>query len=402
MVSFLSSRASSSILFKRGKIGNLEIRNRFVRAATSETMADKNGGATDSLIRLHAELAEGEVGLQVLGHTYVHPTGKNDEGQTSLCDDSVIPSFRELTDAVHSHDGRIFAQLSHAGSYSRVPTIQPIAPSPVPNPLTGRVPKEMTNDDIREIIDAFGKAAGRAKKAGFDGVEIHGGHGYLISAFCSPYMNRREDDWGGSPEKRDRFMIEVYRRIREEVGHDYPITLKMGVEDMVENGLKIEESCRRAVKLEAIGLNAITVTCGIRTKQRGSTKTYIAVSGWRALKDLLFHRVFTKPEEEAFFAIYSKSIKSVVKIPVMLVGGIRSTEMMNRILNESVADFICLARPLIREPTIISQIKNGRKGLVDCTSCNICLNHSGDDPLRCWRKNPAWLLYHILLRVSRL
>ncbi len=389
----------SSVLFTSKEIGNLTVRNRFIRAATSETMASNEGEVTDSLVELHERLAVGGVGLQILGHAYVHPSGRYHHRQTGIHADSLLSGLTRLTKKVHEKGGLIFAQLTHAGSQTRANPGEASAPSPVQNPLTGTIPRELTEEEIWEIIEHFGAAARRAVEAGFDGIHIHGANGYLISEFSSPFSNRRTDQWGGDERRRDRFLMEVYQTVRKSVGSDFPVTLKLGMEDAVPDGLTIHESIDRASRLEADGLSAIEVSCGVMVAPTNSARKYVAVDTTRALSDLLWHRLFRKGTSEGYFLPYATALKRRLKIPIILVGGLRTVENMEKLVARAEADFIALARPFIREPALVSQIRGGRRGRVSCTSCNLCLDHEGEFELMCWRKSKRLLARALYKRV---
>lgn len=382
------------LLLQEGAIGRLRIPNRFVRPATSETMGTARGEVTEEHIALHTALARGGVGLNITGHTYVHPRGQYYHRQTGIYSDDLIPGLRRLTQSVHGAGGRIFVQLAHAGSQSRIPTHTPLAPSPVPNPLTGHVPAEATEADIADVIAAFGAAARRAMEAGFDGIHIHAANGYLLSEFNSPLTNLRTDGWGGDAGRRGRLLAEVYGAIRQAVGPDVPVTAKLGVADAVPGGVTVAESVARAVRLAELGLDGIEVSCGLMSDRTDSCREYVGVDRRRALADRLYHRLWGEPAGEAYFLEYARAIKGRLSIPVMLVGGMRTVERMAQVLSDGDADFICMARPLIREPNLPQQIAGGRRGMVDCTSCNLCLMHEGKDSLRCWRKSWGTLLDH--------
>lgn len=387
-------------LFSPGRIGAVEIRNRFIRSSTSEGMADEDGFITPQYRALHRDLARGGVGLNFTGHACVLPNGKSMPGMTGMYDDAQIPLLRQLTETVHAEGGRIFAQLQHCGSQSLAPDITPIAPSVIANPQFHRVPVEITSAQIAEVIAAFGEAAGRVKAADFDGLHVHAGHGYLISEFLSPHSNKREDEWGGSLENRQRFGIEVYRSMRAEVGPEFPITWKLGLQDFVPDGLVLEEGMETAARFDAEGVDALEGSAGLMSPIAESARTYVGVSRRRALEDGLVHRLFSRPRSEAYFLGWAKELRRRVDCPIILVGGLRSTQMMNGAVAEGHADFISLARPLIREPDLVNQIRAGRRGTVDCVSCNICLMHDGRDPLRCWRASKLDLAKHGFLRIT--
>ena len=392
----------SSPLFEPGRVGPVEVRNRLVRAGTSETMAGADGEVTDDLVDLYATLARNEVGLIVTGHLYCEPRGRYAVRQTGIHSDERLVGLRRLTDAVHRHGGRIFAQVAHAGSQSRVPDNEPLAPSPVPNELTGREVGEASAEEIETAIGAFVTGARRAAEAGFDGVHVHGANGYLISEFVSPLTNRRSDAWGGSEENRDRFALEIVRRAREALPDGVALTMKVGFVDAVREpgGLGLDESVRRATRLVAAGLDAIEVSCNVMRRPTDSARQYVAVDRRRAVDDLLLHRVLERPEPEAYFAPWARALRERVDTRIVLVGGLRRRETMERVLADGTADFVALARPFIREPDLARQLAQGRAGRVDCTSCNLCLMHEGHHSLRCWRVPRRRLVHHAAYRVT--
>src|SRR3984957_3303916 len=377
-----------------GKIGSLVIGNRLIRAATSETMASEQGEVTDELIGFYSELARGGAGLLITGHAYVDQGGQCSARQIGIYADRLVPGLAGLVTAVHQHGGRIFCELSHAGSQSVMPNFDPIAPSIIENAIFARQPREMSADDIEKIIAAFAQAARRAAAAGFDGIHIHGGNGYLISQFNSPFSNRRSDKWGGDAYRRSRFFLAVYDAIRAAVGADMPITARYGIADSGPDGLQLDEGMARLATLAAHGLNAVEPSYGLMTSYLENIRPYVAVSPARAVQDWLLPRLWSPARLEAYYLPFAKAVKAAVDIPVILVGGVRSTDLMARILRAGEADFFALARPFIREPHFPRSLKEGRRGLLDCVSCNICLQYDGIDPLKCWRKNPADLALH--------
>jgi 2,4-dienoyl-CoA reductase-like NADH-dependent reductase (Old Yellow Enzyme family) len=380
-------------LFQPGRIGTLETRNRLVRAGTSETMATEEGAVTPQYVALYETLARNGVGLLLTGHLFCAARGQYARRQTGLHHDGLIGGLRALTDAVHRHGAPVFAQLAHAGSQSRVQAGEPLAPSAVPNALTGREVRAAGEEEIAEAIEAFAAGARRAVAAGFDGIHIHAANGYLISEFSSPVANRRTDGWGGSAEARDRFALEVVRAVRAAAGPDVPVTLKLGMVDAVPGGLTLEESVRRAGRLVAAGLDGIEVSCGIMRLATDSARQYVAVDRRRALEDLLVHRLAAEPAAEAYFVPW-------VDTTILAVGGMRTTHTMEAVLAAGDADFIAMARPLIREPDLVAQLAAGRTGGVDCTSCNICLMHEGHHSLRCWRTPRRRLVQHAAFRLA--
>lgn len=386
---------TTPIYLQPGSIGNVTLENRIVRASTSETMATASGDATPHLANLYGTLAAGGAGLILTGHIYVHPRGQASANQPGLYEDSQVEPMRQVTRAVHDNGGVIFAEIGHAGSQTMMPEVGPIAPSPTANEMYGLEPTEATSEDIETVIDCFGNAARRAKEAGFDGIHIHGGNGYLISEFSSPITNRRADEWGGDAARRDRFFLSVYDAVRAAVGPDMAVTARLGVGDSVPGGLDEPESVARVRQLRDRGLDAIEVSYGIMKSYLENIRPYVAVDAAQAARNVLVQRL-TKPKgPEAYYRQFARMVKEQVDIPVILVGGIRTTETMADVLSSGDADFLAMARPFIREPDLVRKLEAGRTGTVECVSCNMCLAHDGFDPLRCWRTSPLAVAQHV-------
>ena len=349
-----------SILFEPIKIKNLEVRNRFVRSATYDGCSDRNGGVTEKQIKLYTDLADGGVGLIVTGIAYVHPSGQISPFQNSLAHDAPIPGLKRLTRAVHDRGAKIAVQLFHAGRES-ARFLEPkkeraIGPSIVPDdPFFQKEYRAATVEDIRAITRAFGDAAGRAKAAGFDAVQLHGAHAYLLSQFLSPYTNRRDDDYGGSFENRLRFHREIYLNVREQVGDAYPVLIKTGGQDGFAGGLTFREGREAAKRFSQWGFDALEISQGLRGNWYEETE---------------FRTKINRVEKEAYFRDWSKKVKRIVNIPVMMVGGLRSIGLMEALVEKNETDFISLCRPLIKEPHIINAWKSGSRARADCISCN--------------------------------
>ncbi len=360
-----------SIVFTPAAIGTVEIKNRFVKAATAESMALDTGAVSEELIGYYERYAGFDLGMIITGHMYVHPQGKAHAKQTAIYGDEFIPGLRRLTEAVHSRGAKIFVQINHAGSQARGDVAEPVAPSPVKNRLTGVIPRELSHEEIEEIIAAFGEAARRAREAGFDGVHLHAAHGYLISQFNSPYGNRRKDEWGGTTEKRSRFLLRVVEDVRSKVGRDYPLSAKLGIEDGIEDGLKKEQGAELARALMDAGVDAIEVSCGLMGPTGGSA------------------RPVNSPEEEAYFLPCAVAVREAVgALPIILVGGLKTPALMARLIQEERADFVSLGRPLIREPDLVYQVARGRGEAASCISCNKCLEGLGKRGVRCYVVEP--------------
>ena len=251
------------------------------------------------------------------------------------------------------------------------------------------------------MITAFAEAARRAAEAGFDGVHLHGGNGYLIAQFSSPYTNRRDDQWGGDAARRDRFFLAVYEAVRRAVGPGFPVSARVGIADSIEDGLVMEEGVARAAALAACGLDAVEVSYGVMRSYLANIRPYVGLDVARALQDWVLPRLWTEPAPEAYYRPFARAVKAIAQVPVILVGGLRTTDTMADVLRSGDADLLAFARPFVREPAFPNALRAGRTGAVDCVSCNICLAHDGFDPLKCWRKSAADLAYHAYCRFWR-
>lgn len=395
--------AASRTVFQPARLGPVELRNRLIRAGTGESMADSTGRIGDDYVRLHEDLARGGVGLAITGHVFSHLRGRYGELQAGLHHDGAIPGFRRVTNAVHRHGGRIFAQIAHAGSQSMAFATQPLAPSAVDNVMTGRRVQAATDDEIHEAIDGFRSAARRAVEAGFDGVHLHGANGYLISEFRSPLTNLRDDAWGGSQERRDRFAVEVIRAIRAELPPETGLTMKVGLADLVDEpgGLTPDDAVAGVRAFVAAGLDGVEVSSNLMSDYvSASIRGYIAVDSRRAVEDLLLHRVLKSAEPEGYFLPFADVVRRNVDTAVIVVGGLRRLETIAEIVDSGRADFISMARPFIREPDLAIRLASGAQASADCVSCNICLMHDEHHPLRCWRIPRMNLLRHAKYRLS--
>lgn len=344
----------------------MELVNRFVRSATYDGCADKHGYVSEKQIKLFSELAEGGIGLIVTGISHVHPSGQISRFQNAMTGDDLIPGLRRLTTAVHDRGARVAAQLFHAGreraKFLRRKDEQAVAPSSVEYDPYFEAKyrskyRSMTEDEIWDIIHAFGDAAKRAKEAGFDAVQVHAAHAYLLSQFLSPHANRRTDDWGGTLENRLRIHQKIYQDIRAKVGEDYPVLIKIGVQDGFDGGLKFGEGKLAAQWLAKWGFDALEISSGLRGK------------GYETAE---FRTKINKVEREAYFRDWCKEIKSHVNVPVMMVGGLRTFELMEEVVQRGEADFISLSRPFIREPGLVNAWRSGDRHRATCVSCNKC------------------------------
>jgi len=351
-----------SILFTPIKIGPVEILNRFVRSATHDFMAENDGSITDRQILLYKHLAKGEVGLIITGHAYVNLQGKASPYQTGIHDDNLIKGLKKITEAVHAYPSRIFLQLSHAGRQTKPKLCQctPLAPSAVYEPIFKVMPKEMNPEEIHQVIDDFIMAGRRAKQAGFDGIQLHLAHGYLLSSFISPHTNRRKDEWGGTLPNRLRIVIEIIKGIKGLLGREYPLVLKLNSSDFLPEGLNLEESVKIASELEKEGIDGIEVSGGTAEAGEGSV--------WKGLRS---------EDQEGYFVQNAARIKSAISIPVFGLGGIRSFSVMEKFVKEGNIDLISMSRPFIRAPYLVKKFHEGKIKKSECISCNKCFNLRG-------------------------
>ncbi|MEE8574047.1 MAG: NADH:flavin oxidoreductase [Thermodesulfobacteriota bacterium] len=348
-------------LFEKTKIGTMELKNRFVRSATWEGMAGAGGEVTTPLIELYSELARGEVGLILTGFSYVNIKGKAVPAMMGADSDMHIPGLKKLTAAVHKAGGKIALQIAHGGSQCNFDTgLGTEAPSAVKERSTGNMPKPMSRADIKRVISDFAEAARRAKESGFDAVEIHAAHGYLLSQFLSPFSNQRTDAYGGTIKKRARIVTDVYEAVREKVGPDFPVMIKINSADFDEVGLTPEDSVWVCKRLSKLGIDAIELSGGLPAS---TPKTPARLK-------------IDTPEKEAYFKDYAKGLKPLIKCPLILVGGLRSIEVIEGLYDDGTADFFSLARPLISEPDLIKRWHSGDREKGRCISCNKCMTNA--------------------------
>jgi 2,4-dienoyl-CoA reductase-like NADH-dependent reductase (Old Yellow Enzyme family) len=356
-------------LFEPGKIAKLELSNRLVRSATAERMADYEGRPQPLLTKLYQELAQGGVGLIITGHMYVHPSGKAHPEMTGIYKDNLIPDLEWLAETIHKNGSKAVVQINHGGRQSYKDSVaEPIAPSAIEQgqPEDCNPAREMTTADIETLIHSYAQAAWRAKAAGFDGVQIHSAHGYLISQFNSPFTNRRTDEWGGSLENRTRFLREVCRAVRQQVGPDYPMLVKFGMMDGIDGGLSLDEGAQIMGMMAEMGIDGIEISAGIGGKRAVAVK-----KGIRSADD------------EGYFAPWASQARQATELPLMLVGGFRSKSVMEAALAEGHADFISLCRPLINDPALPNKFKNGELEKSGCISSNNCWAKNAGDGIAC-------------------
>ena len=339
-------------LFSEITLHTVTIKNRVVMPPMCTNYATIRGAVTDRLIDYYTARARGGVGLINVEFAYVHPAGKVFDHMLGIYDDKLIPGLKRLCDSVHRGGAKIIIQIAHGGrrGHSDITGVTPVAPSPIPR-LNGETPKELSREEIEDLIQAFILAARRAKMAGFDGVMIHMVHGYLLQQFLSPFSNTRTDRYGGDLEGRARFPLEVVRGVRREVGNDYPITCRLCGDEFLKGGFDLVQSIQVAKMLEANGVNAIEVSAG--THETGQVITALPYYPM------------------GFLAPLSDAIKKEVSIPVGIVGRIHTPELAEQLLEQRKADLIAVGRALIADPEWPKKAQEGRpEAICPCISCN--------------------------------
>ncbi|RII34045.1 NADH:flavin oxidoreductase [Clostridium chromiireducens] len=337
-------------LFEKTKIGNMNMKNRFIAAAVTSFHAI-NGHMTEKDFKVYEDLAKGGSSTIITGYTYISHYAVSD-GMLGIYDDSFIQEYKELTDVVHQQDANIILQLVHPGSVTLVNThvARILGPSEVENLLSKKVPFEMTKEDIKKVQHSFADAALRAQKAGFDGIELHAAHGLLLSQFLTPYYNQRTDEYGGSDENRARMLVETIQCIREKVGLEYPIFVKINCSDNIENGITSEGFHTACKQIISSGVSAIEVS-----------------GPWMIFKNT----------DSFYFLDHTKKIAEEKEIPIILVGGINDIATANKIINDTSIEYLSLARPLIAEPDLINRLASGDTSKMKCIRCNGCAQNSG-------------------------
>ncbi len=346
-------------LFDTTTLNQMTLSNRIVRSATWEGMCDPTGRPTDKLITCYRDLALGGVGLLISGYSFITPDGKQAPGQMGIHRDDFGDDYHKLTKVVHEAGGKIAIQLVHAGGQTKRKYIgkNPVAPSSCRVDQFPEIPDELSWGEIQTIISAFGESARRAKLWNFDAVQLHSAHGYLLNQFLSPLTNRRTDAYGGSLKNRCRFLLEVYHNIRENVGDDYPVLIKLNASDNIKGGLTHADGLYVTHQLDMVGIDAIEVSAGT------------PVSG---AKVPIRKKILT-PQSEAYNLQSAIRIKKAVNCQVMVVGGFRSYERADKAIKNNAMDYIAMARPLIREPNLVNRWLRGDHTRAKCISCNRCI-----------------------------
>jgi 2,4-dienoyl-CoA reductase-like NADH-dependent reductase (Old Yellow Enzyme family) len=355
----LGRRITMAELFERTIINGMSLANRFVRSATWEGLAEKDGSVTHRLKDMMIELARREVGLIISGYAFVSPEGQSSPGQLAVYDDRFLPGLRDMVRAVHSAGGKMALQLVHGGCSANPELSGGELIGPSAREEHGRTAcSPAAREDIVTLVASFARAAGRAKEAGFDAIQIHAAHGFLLSQFLSPAFNKRTDEYGGNIENRARFVLEVVRDVREAVGPRYPVLIKLNAEDFLDGGMTREEAVQVSGMLEKASVDAIELSGGTVA----SPQKFIPPRPGK----------LETPEQEVYYREAARLYKQKVTIPLMLVGGIRSYGVAEKLVQERTADYISMSRPLICEPGLVKRWREGDRRPAECVSDNAC------------------------------
>lgn len=315
-------------LLKPLQTKNIDLKNRLVLPPIATSKAEEDGKVSGAILDYYKEKSQGGyISLIIIEHSFILQGGKASHKQLSAADDSMIESLKELANTIHNNGSKAVMQINHAGSAAvkEVTGSDSVGPSAVQNPQKGNIPKELTKEDIKNIIGAFKQAARRAKEAGFDGVEIHSAHGYLLNQFFSPLSNKRTDEYGGDVYSRIRMHLEVIKAVREEVGEEFPILLRLGASDYRPGGSTIEDSIAACKEFEKAGIDILDIS--------GGFNGYIVPGS----------------TEQGYFSPLTEAIKKAVSIPVILTGGVTEVSTAEKLLAEGKADLIGVGRAIFKD-----------------------------------------------------
>jgi 2,4-dienoyl-CoA reductase-like NADH-dependent reductase (Old Yellow Enzyme family) len=398
---------ANDVLFTPINIGQLALSGRLIKTATAETRASEDGFVTPELIDFYAPMAQGGTPLIITGNIYISRDGKSTPRQIGADDDDKVPGLTQLTAAVHAHGSKIFAQLNHCGRQVLARSVglsEVVSASAVTDLAAGIRPRALRSEEIRRIVQQYADAAERCCRAGFDGIQIHAAHGYLISQFLTPHTNRRTDEYGGSPEQRVTLLQHVVRAIRARVGPARPVIIKINGADYLpfRRGLKTDELVSIAKILEREGVDAVEVSVGhyesgfpmvrgtfgrcLRAMTQGSVRhlPFVRRSLFRLFWPLLaviFNLIW--PRREGFNLPYARAFKKKLSIPVICVGGFLTREAMEAAIGNGLCDIVSAGRAFIADPLLYRHLKDNTPG-PRCVDCNACIGHIGAQPVDCY------------------
>lgn len=383
----------ASKVFSRGRIAGLELRNRIIRAGCFEGMC-QDESPSELLLEHHRAVAAGGVAMTTVAYCAVSRNGLA-FGHEMWMREQIVPMLKRITDAIHEMGAAASIQLGHCGFFANGHVIgeRPFGPSKKFCTFRLSVCREMTRDDMEQVREDYGIAAAMAVRAGFDAVEIHSGHGYLLSQFLSPWTNRRKDPYGGSLENRLRFPAAVVEHVRSVVGAEVPILVKMNLLDGFKGGMDVEEAVEIALRYQDAGASALVLSCGFTSRTplhmlRGKvpTKEFMKAEKNLLMKIglLLYGKMFIQHYafEELFLLPEARKVRRAVKLPLVLIGGVCSLENMKTAVDEGF-DFIQIGRATIRDPQIVGKMERGEVSASDCDHCNRCVGEIYGGPVRC-------------------
>jgi 2,4-dienoyl-CoA reductase-like NADH-dependent reductase (Old Yellow Enzyme family) len=388
-------------VFEASSLASIRMKNRILRSATYEGMCDNLGHPQPSYYELYDKVSRGGTGAIITGYVAVNRTGRMPRLMGIIDDDSYIEEFGKLSTIVHVNDTPIIMQIAHCGGFSSkaVTNADPIAPSPFVNRFMRQTARELSETGIEGIIHDFVKAIVRVRQAGFDGVQLHAAHGYLLSEFLSSHVNKRLDKWGGTTENRCRIIIEILERARKEVG-DYPILIKISAYDSDKGGMRIDESIKIARILERAGCSVIEVSCGgindsissVRSNKFPVKAALAFVSPFKKMPAPVkfLTSIIMRFTMKSYTPLFNYNVDAAVQIkknvgiPVIVVGGIhRLTDIQDIISNKGI-DYISMCRPFIIEPSIVKKFQEDKQSESRCINCSYCLMGVMSAPLRCY------------------
>jgi 2,4-dienoyl-CoA reductase-like NADH-dependent reductase (Old Yellow Enzyme family) len=370
-------------IFTEGRIASLDLKNRIIRAGCFEGMS-QNGEVTPQLIEHHRRVAAGGVAMTTVSYCSVSYDGRTFEHELWMRE-SILPGLKKLTETIHREGAKASIQLGHSGYFTSKKVIgkRPMGASPRFCVYCRSFGRAMNRNDIKEKIDDFASAALMAREAGFDAVEIHAGHGYLLSQFLSPWTNKRKDEYGGTLENRMRFPVEVIRKMKKAVGKDFPVLVKMNQRDGMQGGLEQEEAVHIAKAFENAGADALIPSAGFTSKVpflmlRGNLPVEEMARNRKSYFDKIGIKLFGKlmvpehPWEPMFLSEGASEIAKAVNIPVIFIGGLQTGEDIGKAL-EMGASFVQVGRATIQDPDFVNKLRSGEITASPCDHCNRCV-----------------------------
>ncbi len=387
---------SESIIFTPCQIGPITLRNRTIRSAAFENMAHGNR-PTEELFNYHTAVAKGGIGMTTVAYASVSRSGLSFDGQLWLREE-IVPELKKLTDAIHAEGAKASIQIGHCGNMTHRSTCgqKPFSPSGRFNLYSPTFTKKITIPEIDQIVEDFGKAVDLCRRAGFDCIEVHAGHGYFISQFLSPYTNRRKDEYGGSLENRMRFMRRVITRVMEEAKDDMAIVVKTNMYDGFRSGMQVDECIKVAQELERLGVHALVLTAGFVSKApmevMHGAMPIKAMAHYMDMKKFWWLKfgvniggrivIPTVPYKDAYFYDTAMKFRQAVKMPLIYVGGMVDKDNMEKVLNSGFVAFQ-MARALIQDTNFVNKLQSGEVTRSGCKHSNYCIGRMYTLDMKC-------------------